>query len=83
MNSKNVSTMKKLLLSLLMFVSCNMMFSQNEFEYVAGCEYSDIIDYYDILFFMMVRILGNCFALVISCILCQLPACLSAAELGF
>lgn len=49
MNSKNVSTMKKLLLSLLMFVSCNMMFSQNEFEYVAGCAYSDIIDYYDIL----------------------------------
>ena len=41
--------MKKLLLSLLMFVSCNMMFSQNEFEYVAGCAYSDIIDYYDIL----------------------------------
>lgn len=41
--------MKKLLLSLLMFVSCNMMFSQNEFEYVAGCAYSDIIGYYDIL----------------------------------
>ena len=39
--------MKKLLLSLLMFVSCNMIFSQNEFEYVAGCAYSDIIGYYD------------------------------------
>ena len=45
--------MKKLFLSFVMLMSCCMMFSQNEFEFITDgvdvSEYENVIDYYDIL----------------------------------